>query len=259
MEYEKLNKISLSNKKDLSRIIKAGLKTLGYTLDDNVEIKLDIPCDFNITILSKNIRDVGGASVEAEFIIRKLLTPIEGIGLSVRAINGLRANKVALVVDFFSYDDKEFLKFRNLGKKTLAEINKVILSHFESENGVFLKIKSNFVKSWGKFNKLYDNPVFQDPRFTNIHTNVCSLLEIDSFPFADAETKYLNIYEISTLGHIHWGWSNVDEVGILEKMGILIQKEKFNSITDQLRGEMKKFISLYEEIRARWIVINYII
>jgi len=60
--------------------------------------------------------------------IRKLLkTPMEDLDLSVRAYNCLKAAKINNLSELVKYDTNELLKFRNFGKKSLVEIEAMVL------------------------------------------------------------------------------------------------------------------------------------
>ncbi len=60
--------------------------------------------------------------------IRKLLkTPLEDLDLSVRAYNCLKAAKINSLSELVKYDTNELLKFRNFGKKSLVEIEAMVL------------------------------------------------------------------------------------------------------------------------------------
>lgn len=60
--------------------------------------------------------------------IRKLLkTPLEDLDLSVRAYNCLKAAKINSLAELVKYDTNELLKFRNFGKKSLVEIEAMVL------------------------------------------------------------------------------------------------------------------------------------
>ena len=59
--------------------------------------------------------------------MRKLLkTSLEDLDLSVRAYNCLKAAKINTLGELVKYDTHELLKFRNLGKKSLVEIEELL-------------------------------------------------------------------------------------------------------------------------------------
>ncbi len=65
---------------------------------------------------------------DAEFSrIRKvLLTPVDELELSVRSHNCLRAASIKTIADLVRRDEAELLKFRNFGRKSLAELSEII-------------------------------------------------------------------------------------------------------------------------------------
>lgn len=65
---------------------------------------------------------------DAEFSrIRKvLLTPVDELELSVRSHNCLRAANIKTIADLVRRDEAELLKFRNFGRKSLAELSEII-------------------------------------------------------------------------------------------------------------------------------------
>lgn len=65
---------------------------------------------------------------EAEITrIRKhLLTPVDELELSVRSHNCLRSANIRTLADLVRRDESELLKFRNFGRKSLAELSQII-------------------------------------------------------------------------------------------------------------------------------------
>lgn len=66
--------------------------------------------------------------VDEKFLhMRKLLkTPLTDLDLSVRAFNCLRAAEIKSLGDLVQYDIADLLKFRNFGKKSLAELEELV-------------------------------------------------------------------------------------------------------------------------------------
>ena len=56
----------------------------------------------------------------------KLKTPISELELSVRSSNCLREARIKTIGDLVKKSEMEMLKYRNFGKKSLAEINKIL-------------------------------------------------------------------------------------------------------------------------------------
>jgi DNA-directed RNA polymerase subunit alpha len=65
---------------------------------------------------------------DAEFQrVRKiLLTPVDELELSVRSHNCLRAANIKTIADLVRREESELLKFRNFGRKSLAELAEII-------------------------------------------------------------------------------------------------------------------------------------
>jgi DNA-directed RNA polymerase subunit alpha len=56
----------------------------------------------------------------------KLKVPISELELSVRSSNCLREARIKTIGDLVKKSELEMLKYRNFGKKSLAEINKIL-------------------------------------------------------------------------------------------------------------------------------------
>lgn len=66
--------------------------------------------------------------VDAEFerVRKVLLTPVDELELSVRSHNCLRAAGIKTIADLVRREESELLKFRNFGRKSLAELSEII-------------------------------------------------------------------------------------------------------------------------------------
>ncbi|MBC8174008.1 MAG: DNA-directed RNA polymerase subunit alpha [Chitinophagales bacterium] len=83
--------------------------------------------DENITFHTTTEKEVDMVD-EHTLHIRKLLkTPLEDLDLSVRAYNCLKAAKINSLSELVKYDTNELLKFRNFGKKSLVEIEAMVI------------------------------------------------------------------------------------------------------------------------------------
>lgn len=73
--------------------------------------------------------------------MRKILkTPLEDLDLSVRAYNCLKAAKINCLADLVKFDTNELLKFRNFGRKSMVEIEAMVLEkglHFGMDMNKF--------------------------------------------------------------------------------------------------------------------------
>ncbi|MEW6510011.1 MAG: DNA-directed RNA polymerase subunit alpha [Bacteroidota bacterium] len=81
---------------------------------------------------------------DAEFSrIRKvLMTPVDDLELSVRSHNCLRAANIKTIADLVRREESELLKFRNFGRKSLAELSEII----EAEKLTFGMDVSKYLK-----------------------------------------------------------------------------------------------------------------
>lgn len=66
---------------------------------------------------------------EFEAIRKKLLTPVDDLELSVRSQNCLRAANIKTLGDLVRRQESELLKFRNFGRKSLAELIEIVEIH----------------------------------------------------------------------------------------------------------------------------------
>lgn len=66
------------------------------------------------------------ASPVSEELLEKLRTPIAELELSVRAANCLREAKIQTIGELVRKTSQELLKYRNFGKKSLAEIEELL-------------------------------------------------------------------------------------------------------------------------------------
>jgi DNA-directed RNA polymerase subunit alpha len=63
---------------------------------------------------------------ETERLRKILLTNVDDLELSVRSHNCLKAANIKILADLVRKDESEMLKFRNFGRKSLAELNEII-------------------------------------------------------------------------------------------------------------------------------------
>jgi DNA-directed RNA polymerase subunit alpha len=65
---------------------------------------------------------------EFEKIKRMLMTNVDDLELSVRAHNCLKAANIKTIADLVRRDEQELLRFRNFGRKSLAELGEIVES-----------------------------------------------------------------------------------------------------------------------------------
>jgi DNA-directed RNA polymerase subunit alpha len=75
---------------------------------------------------------------EQKMLKEKLKVPISELELSVRSSNCLREARIKTIGDLVKRSELEMLKYRNFGKKSLAEINKIL-----GEMGLSLGMKQS--------------------------------------------------------------------------------------------------------------------
>jgi DNA-directed RNA polymerase subunit alpha len=56
-----------------------------------------------------------------------LKTPLEDLDLSVRAFNCLKTAKIETLEELVQFDTNDLLKFRNFGRKSLIEIEELLV------------------------------------------------------------------------------------------------------------------------------------
>jgi DNA-directed RNA polymerase subunit alpha len=71
-------------------------------------------------------QEASAQDAEFERVRKALLTPVDELELSVRSHNCLRAANIRTIADLVSKDEAELLKFRNFGRKSLAELSEII-------------------------------------------------------------------------------------------------------------------------------------
>lgn len=83
--------------------------------------------DENITFDAHRPRAEEVVDEQALHMRKVLKTPLEDLDLSVRAYNCLKAAKINTLAELVKYETNELLKFRNFGKKSLVEIEQMVL------------------------------------------------------------------------------------------------------------------------------------
>ncbi len=102
--------------------------------EDAIKEAAKIMIQHLMLISDENITFDTGTSQEDNIVdehilhMRKLLkTSLEDLDLSVRAYNCLKAAKINTLAELVHYDTHELLKFRNFGKKSLVEIEELLV------------------------------------------------------------------------------------------------------------------------------------
>jgi DNA-directed RNA polymerase subunit alpha len=119
-DYEKLNiHVKTDGTIHPENAIKEAAKVLvqHLLLLTDEEITLDAPEVKKVEVMDEQI-----------MYMRKLLkTPLEDLDLSVRAFNCLKTAKIETLEELVQFDTNDLLKFRNFGRKSLIEIEELLV------------------------------------------------------------------------------------------------------------------------------------
>jgi DNA-directed RNA polymerase subunit alpha len=80
----------------------------------------------NFDIEQEEEQNVTQKDTETERIKKILLTPVDDLELSVRSHNCLKAANIKNLAELVRKDEQEMLKFRNFGRKSLAELMEIV-------------------------------------------------------------------------------------------------------------------------------------
>lgn len=80
----------------------------------------------NFDIEQEEEQQVTLKDTETDRIRKMLLTSVEDLELSVRSHNCLKAANIKILADLVRKDESEMLKFRNFGRKSLAELMDIV-------------------------------------------------------------------------------------------------------------------------------------
>jgi DNA-directed RNA polymerase subunit alpha len=119
-DYEKL---SLEIQTDGSMTPEEALSSTAKILKDHVQMFIN----FDAEPEEEKIENEKDA--EAERIKKILLTSVDDLELSVRSHNCLKAANIKNLSDLVRKDESEMLKFRNFGRKSLAELLEIVDNH----------------------------------------------------------------------------------------------------------------------------------
>lgn len=116
-DYEKL---TMEVTTDSSVNAKEALTIAGKILKEHIEKFITEEIDEPFTQEEEEV------DAEKQRIANLLKTSIEDLNLSVRAYNCLKSANINTIGELVSRDEQDLLKFRNFGKKSLAELVEVI-------------------------------------------------------------------------------------------------------------------------------------
>jgi DNA-directed RNA polymerase subunit alpha len=108
----------------------------GKTLRDHIQLFI------NFDMEPEAVKEESEQDAEFARIRKVLMTPVDELELSVRSHNCLRAANIKTIADLVKRDEAELLKFRNFGRKSLAELSEII----EAEKLTFGMDVSKYLK-----------------------------------------------------------------------------------------------------------------
>lgn len=117
-DYEKL---TLEITTDGSIAPEEALATAAKILRDHIQLFLNFDAQE-----AQIAEEEESKEAEISRIRRILLTPVDELELSVRSHNCLKAANINTIADLVSRQESEMLKFRNFGRKSLAELTAII-------------------------------------------------------------------------------------------------------------------------------------
>ncbi len=116
-DYEKL---TLEVDTDGSITPEDALTFAGKILRDHIQLFINFDAE------PEAVKDETPQDAEMERVRKILLTPVDELELSVRSHNCLRAANIKTIAELVRRDEAELLKFRNFGRKSLAELSEII-------------------------------------------------------------------------------------------------------------------------------------
>ncbi len=116
-DYEKL---TLEVDTDGSITPEDALTYAGKILRDHIQLFINFDAE------QEAVKEESPQDAEVDRIRKILLTPVDELELSVRSHNCLRAANIKTIADLVRRDEAELLKFRNFGRKSLAELSEIV-------------------------------------------------------------------------------------------------------------------------------------
>lgn len=117
-DYEKL---TLEIKTDGSITPEEALASAAKILRDHIQLFLNFDAEETQIAEQEEAQEA-----EVSRVRRILNTPVDELELSVRSHNCLKAANIHTIADLVSRQENEMLKFRNFGRKSLAELTEII-------------------------------------------------------------------------------------------------------------------------------------
>jgi DNA-directed RNA polymerase subunit alpha len=132
-DYEKL---TLEVETDGSITPEDAMAHAGRILRDHIQLFI------NFDMEPESPKEETEQDAEFQRLRKILMTPVDELELSVRSHNCLRAANIKTIADLVRREESELLKFRNFGRKSLAELAEIIEAeklHFGMEVDKYLK------------------------------------------------------------------------------------------------------------------------
>ncbi len=126
-----VNNVRIGDKNDYEKLALEITTDGSLTPDDAITQAAKILRDhvqlfINFDIEQEEEQPIAPKDTEAERIRKMLLTPVDDLELSVRSHNCLKAANIKTLGDLVRKDEAEMLKFRNFGRKSLAELMEIV-------------------------------------------------------------------------------------------------------------------------------------
>jgi DNA-directed RNA polymerase subunit alpha len=130
VKYE-INNVRIGDKNDYENLTIEVTTDGSITPDDALTqaakiLKDHIQYFINFDVEPEEVKPAPQKDTESEKIKRMLLTKVDDLELSVRAHNCLKAASIKTIADLVRKDEQELLRYRNFGRKSLAELGEMI-------------------------------------------------------------------------------------------------------------------------------------
>jgi DNA-directed RNA polymerase subunit alpha len=114
------DKLTLDVDTDGSITPEDALTFAGKILRDHIQLFINFDAEPEL------VKEESPQDAEMERVRKILLTQVDDLELSVRSHNCLRAANIRTMADLVRRDEAELLKFRNFGRKSLAELSEIV-------------------------------------------------------------------------------------------------------------------------------------
>jgi len=130
VKYE-IENVRIGDKNDYEKLTLEIYTDGSITPDDALTqaakiLKEHIQLFINFDIEQEEEQTVSQKDSEKDRLRKILTTSVDDLELSVRSHNCLKAANIRTIADLVRRDEQEMLKFRNFGRKSLAELNEIV-------------------------------------------------------------------------------------------------------------------------------------